>query len=155
MPIQNFDVPENEYSIDILIGLMDQLEKMDLQNPELIKFANDIYVARCVDCTLKNLNDWCMKHFRFKDDEDFENLIRPAKMLRIREGDCDDFALFQITVFHILKIPAKYIFLSKDGNDFTHVAVYSNNKIIDAQRGVSNLQYFFRTTPYKYYEIIN
>ena len=96
-----------------------------------------------------------MKHFKFKEDEDFENLTRPLKMLRNREGDCDDFALFQLTVLHILKIPAKYIFLSKDGNEFTHVAVFFDNKIMDAQRGVFDSQYYFRTTPYKFYEIIN
>ena len=43
MPIQNFDIPEDEYSIDILINLMNQLEKMDLQNPELISFANNFF----------------------------------------------------------------------------------------------------------------
>ena len=155
MPIQNFDIPENEYTIDILIDLMNQLEKMDLNNPFLKHFAKSIFVNGCTDCTIKNLNNWCMKHFQFEEDQDFENLTRPSKMLNIRKGDCDDFALFQLTVLHILNIPAKYIFLSKDGNEFTHVAVYSDKKIIDAQRGVYDLQYYFRTTPYKYYEIIN
>ena len=155
MPIQNIDIPENEYTIDILIDLMNQLEKNDLHDRELINFANKFFHISCPDCSIKSLNNWCMKNFTFKEDSDFENLTRPGKMLHTRIGDCDDFALFQKTVLHILNIPAKYIFLSKDNKEFTHVAVYSNDKIIDAQRGVSDLQYYFRTTPYKYYEIIN
>ena len=154
MPIQNFDIDEDQYSLDILLTLMFELEQMDLNNPALIQFAKTIFIPGCVDCTLSKLNAWCMKHFRFKDDEDFENLTRPSKMLYLKEGDCDDFALFELTVLHILNVNAKLIFLSKDGMEFTHVAVYSNGQILDAQRGVSTLQYYFRTTDYNFYQIV-
>ena len=48
MPIQNFDIPEDEYSVDILINLMNRIKKMDLQNPEFAnKFCKQFFFTCC------------------------------------------------------------------------------------------------------------
>ena len=122
-------------SLNETLKLMNEIELESFSHQSLKNWI-DIYIRplkKCNSCFYKNYWQYMRNNFNYEDDpeEHDEFLYSPRYMILFRKGDCDDFALLTKTTFDILNIPNNYILLGKIPNQFTHIAVISNNIIID------------------------
>lgn len=128
---------------------MYRLEKKSLENDEFIKFINNNFKDN------NNLSwdiwNYIRNNFKYTSDTPDELLISPAKMLILKQGDCDDFAMFAKTILDYFKKDNYYLLFSKKQNESpTHIAVFlKKEKIV-----LDPTNLFFNTIP-KTYEGLN
>jgi len=141
--VNHFKVPLQDGLRSTLV-VMRELERVALSEDSFLKWIEKNFKNDCGSCQLKRVWEYVRRNFVFVDDDFDEVVISPAIMILKRKGDCDDFALFVHTILTALMIPCKYILLGAEKNKPTHIAVYSNNVVID---GTNNK---FNDIPWKY-----
>jgi hypothetical protein len=133
-------VQENIYnstsdeSLSNTIYLMGILTNTALKDKTFLKFISIYFIPfiNNADTLFKKLWLYARNNFTYKSDYYDEVLISPAKMIFIKIGDCDDFSLFIYTVLKALNFKPYYILLGKNNNEFSHIAVWINDIVIDA-----------------------
>ena len=113
---------------------MYRLEKLSIQNPSFIKFVFENFTG-CLPCIPGKIYNYIRENFIYTPDEYDESIKAPHVLIRLKKGDCDDFALFAKTILDILGgWNNNYLLLGKTMEGFTHIAVFAN-------RGRSILNY--------------
>ena len=123
---------------------MHELERIALSEQSFRIWIEKNFKSNCIDCILTKVWKYMQNNFNYLDDDYDEVVISPAILIDKRNGDCDDFALFAHTILTALMIPCKYILLGAENDKPTHIAVFSNNIVID---GTNNK---FNDIPWKY-----
>lgn len=120
------------------ILLMNELERLSFYQPLFVKWVHDTFASNCEPCIPGKVWKYVIENFHFVSDDPFdEKIAAPYLMNQIREGDCDDFALFIKTCLDILGgWNTSYILFARERNKFTHIAVFINrgsfgNKYVD------------------------
>lgn len=108
---------------------MKRLEDISVSNPSFIQFVKDTFPLTAISLRIYLfLRNQC----QYVPDSPFDEiLIAPHIFMNYRKGDCDDFSMFTRAVLKVQNRNSQYILLGKNNEDFSHVAVYHNNTIID------------------------
>jgi len=115
-----------------LQSTLDKIKLIEYENTNNIFFRN--FVLKNFGTAkdkIKSVWEFVIKNFEYVDDDADETLIAPKWLLFIKQGDCDDFALFIKTCYNILGIKSYYMIAGKNDNEFTHIVVYADGIIID------------------------
>lgn len=144
------------------ISLMNELERRSFYKPHFVKWVHETFAGNCTPCIPAKIWKHVVENFEFISDEPFdERIAAPYFMNEIREGDCDDFALFIKTCIDILGgWNSSYILFAKERNNYSHIAVFINrgsygNKYVDPVV-VDGANQSFNIIPskYKFYKTI-
>jgi len=101
---------------------MNGLELLSIHNPEFIKFVYEKFNSNCVACVPGIIWKYIKNNFQYVEDYPDEKIIAPYLLIKIKKGDCDDFALFSKTVLDILGgWQTNYYLLGRERNKFTHI----------------------------------
>lgn len=126
---ENITSVSSNDSLTRTLDIMKTLENESIKDFDFKEFVNNTFAG------ILNKNDldkiyfvhkWTNKNIKYKDDDFDETLISPRLMIFIRQGDCDDFALFIKTVLSLLNVKTNYILLAKENKQFSHIAVCYN-----------------------------
>ena len=74
--------------------------------------------------------EYVRTEFEYVKDRFDEEIKNPLLMFHYKAGDCDDFSLFIKSVLSVFGIRSSYILLGQRENEFTHIAVLTNDGFI-------------------------
>lgn len=140
MQIQEFHV-KPEQGLSKTLELMNELEGRAIRSQffqdsvkslfEHLKFSKIMLYEKVWEFVRKN--------FKYVQDRYDEEIKNPLLMFHFKTGDCDDFSLFIKSTLRVLGIRSNYILLGKNENEFTHIAVITNDgTIIDGSNELFN-----------------
>lgn len=152
MIIENTTIDEKDY-LNFVLAKMYLLENESVLNPAFRNFCFENFSQFQSNLELyQNLHSFVFYNFTYKEDLDNQEiLISPKHNIFIKSGDCDDFALFIKSVLRVFNIPAFYILLGKNENEYSHIAVITHdNFLIDG----TNDQFNQIPNKYKFFKVI-
>ena len=93
---------------------------------------DETFQSNCAPCIPGKIWKYVVENFNFVSDDPFdERIAAPYLMNEIRQGDCDDFALFIKTCMDILGgWHTAYILFGRERRKYTHIAVFVHRGII-------------------------
>jgi len=129
---------------------MRELERIALNDKDFVKWVHQKFSNECGPCLLKAIWQYMQNNFTYVEDSFDEVVISPVWLLKIKQGDCDDFALFTHTILTAMNVPVKYILLGAEKNKYTHIAAYANGIVIDG----ANTNFNVIALKYNYYTFV-
>lgn len=127
-----------------VLNIMNNLEREAIGNIDFRVYITALFKGS------KNIEfdvwNFIRSHIEYRSDMYDETIISPAKILFLKYGDCDDFALLAKSILNVFGIDSKYILFAKKENQFTHIAILCNNILIDPTNNYFNqfpVQYKF------------
>lgn len=142
--LQRFDVPEGNAGVGRTLVMMSAiaLGSEGAQNPQIIALARRILVEQRVpsmdeSAEAHTLSNWVRDTIRFTgehNDAVQDSLQTPVVTLKMRTGDCDDFATLLSALLHSVGILNRFKVVKPMGaeNDptapYSHVYVVATNK---------------------------
>jgi hypothetical protein len=140
-----------EDGLESTLYLMRDLERKALNEKAFQNFVyNNFVLTDCGVCIFRKIWQYMKGNFQYMSDTFDEVVISPARLLEIRKGDCDDFALFAHAILTMLAIDCKYMLLGSELNKFSHIAVLSNGFVIDG----ANENFNIISRKYKYFKTV-
>jgi hypothetical protein len=144
--VNHFQVSLSD-SLKSTLYVMRELERIAINDKNFVAWVKSNFNKKCGTCLLKEIWNYIQNNFQYVEDSFDEVVISPVWLLDIKQGDCDDFALFIHTILTIMGVSSKYILLGAT-KQFTHIAVYSMGMVIDG----ANPNFNIIPTKYKFYE---
>jgi len=159
--MQHIKVPAKD-GLKKTLEIMNYLESLSCNNQEFVNFVFKNFSSNCHACIPGKIWKYIQTNFKYVDDTPFDEIITaPYIMLKTRQGDCDDFALFAKTCIDILGgFNSNYILFSKEKNNFSHVAcfvnrgVFNNTFIDPVVIDGANKNFNIVPTQYNFYKLV-
>lgn len=131
---------EQNESLSNTLFLMGNLTKLALKDRTFLKFITTYFsnLVKDPDKLFRTIYFYVRNNFVYTPDILDELLINPAKIIFLKKGDCDDFALFVFTVLKALSFDPQYLLLGKTNTGFSHIAVIINGTVIDPTNPIYN-----------------
>ena len=135
MQIKDY-ISNDENSLELTLKLMKQFEAEAVNDKSFRQFVLKTFKPGAN--LFKSIWEYMRNNFAYKEDIPDELIIYPMRLLELKYGDCDDFALFTKSILDVLNYNSDFILLSKNQKDFTHIAVMTKGNIIDATNSMFN-----------------
>lgn len=116
--------------------LMQALVNITLTNQTFVQWCKIHFCTRRSVPIEKQIHSYILKNYQYVEDRKDEELKAGYVLQHQKKGDCDDFAIFAVSVLKIFGLPAKLVLFGKEKNRYTHICAASDTYLIDGTNSI-------------------